>query len=227
MKKIIIFIIILTLSFNLTSTVEAAFWSKWFKSDKEPANEQVQTAPPTSFWTRIIRIIKPTIQPTPPPTPVVNTIDVLERTDTIEKIVLGKYYGDKDISISFSKDEITNVILPRLNQKITQYNKTGNKATVNGIYLLNNTLVANVTIVKPLTGIVYVSIQPSVHQGKLKVVIQKIKYKGFPIPQLLINKILKSFKINPEQLIFSIPNFNLEKLEITPKTVLIQGKSVK
>jgi hypothetical protein len=221
MKKLIIFLLVVTFGFAMmTTATEAGLWSQLFSRNK---TEQAQNKELTdkTFWSKVRNIFnEKTIKPTPPP--ILETKLDTEKTKAkikaLKNISEGKHTGQKNLNFTFTQEEINKVVTPYLKDEIKNSKEVNeNEISLKSIELTEDGLELTGNINKIIKGEVFVKLNLSNKAENIKVDISKVKYKKFPLPKILITKILEAFKVDPNELNFTLPNTKLESLKITPE----------
>ncbi|MFZ2189648.1 MAG: hypothetical protein WA057_05450 [Candidatus Magasanikiibacteriota bacterium] len=229
MKKITLFLLILVLGISITTTnANAAFWSNWFKKDNNVKTEQAEQPVKKNLWNKVVDFFKkpepkPEIKIEEPEPIELDIVETQHKIKDIERVVTGRHDGQKDLDFSFTQEELTKVVLSRINTEISKYNNVTGNIVINSITLQNNLIEIAGEIEKPISGNILLNISPSVNNGQVQFSIQKVKFAGLPIAKSISDKILKSIKINPDNIIYPIPNVNLTEILVTKNELNLKG----
>ncbi|HBU06615.1 MAG TPA: hypothetical protein DEB09_00860 [Candidatus Magasanikbacteria bacterium] len=229
MKKITLFLLILVLGITITTTsANAAFWSNWFKKDNTAKTEQLEQPVKKSLWNKVVDLFKkpepkPEIKIEEPKPIELNIVETQHRIKDIERVVTGRHDGQKDLDFSFTQEELTKVVLAHINTEISKYNNITGNMVIDSITLNNHFIEIVGQIEKPISGNIILEISPTISNGQIKINIDRVKFKGFPVTKSILDKILKSVNINPDSIIYSIPNVNLTEIMITKNELNLKG----
>ena len=197
MKKIILFTLLIAFGLIAARSAQAAFWSKWFaKKTEAPAAQQ--------------------------PISVVDKKKVEAKIHTIEEIAAGIYKGSKDVSISFTEEELKQVIIPLANESIKKAKQIPT-SSLNNVLLPDNIIEIYGSMIRPVKGNFMVRIAPTSEKGKLKIEIDRIKFAWLNLPKSLIYKLMEMNKVKPEFLAQKLPNFYLSEITIKDKQITLKG----
>ena len=153
----------------------------------------------------------------------IDKIDLAKRIKITQQIAGGFYSGKKEVEISFSEKELQSLFLPWINKMIKE-NPQFASSSVDNLFLTDGAVEISGIISWSMKSNFMISVTPSVVDGKLKLDVNKAKIGWFTLPKSMINKLLVVLKIKPEDLVRSLPHFELENIIIKDGQINISGK---